>query len=296
MNTREVKDEIAAEGEQDAQESYKQNGQAPCMMGDMELDAETCEFYRTAVVIMSEEEIPFLVGGAYALQRYTGISRHTKDFDVFMKPQDAERALAALGQRGCDTEMTFSHWLGKAYCGDLFVDIIFRSGNGVSEVDDEWFENGTPDEVLGIPVLLCPPEEIIWTKAFVQERERFDGADIAHLIRARAEDLDWKRLLRRFGSHWRVLFSHLVMFGFIYPGERDKVPAWVMNDLMGRLQIEMSKSAPRTNLIQGTLVTRQQYLIDIEQWGYRDARMQPKIMMTEEEIEAWTAGIEVDGK
>ena len=52
------------------------------------------------------------------------------------------------------------------------------------------------------------------------ERERYDGADIAHLLRARADQLAWRRLLRRFGPHWRVLLGHLVLFGFVYPGER----------------------------------------------------------------------------
>ena len=61
------------------------------------------------------------------------------------------------------------------------------------------------------------------------ERERYDGADVAHLLRAHGDRLDWPRLLRRFGPHWRVLLSHLVLFGFIYPGERALVPAWVMD-------------------------------------------------------------------
>jgi hypothetical protein len=64
-----------------------------------------------------------------------------------------------------------------------------------------------PAIVMGQPVRLCPAEETIWSKAFVMERERYDGADIAHLLRARAEMLDWRRLTRRFGRHWRVLFG-----------------------------------------------------------------------------------------
>ncbi len=59
---------------------------------------------------------------------------------------------------------------------------------------------------------------MIWSKAFIMERERYDGADIAHLILACGRDLDWRRLLGRFGRRWRVLLSHLVLFGFVYPG------------------------------------------------------------------------------
>jgi hypothetical protein len=279
-----------------SEHNYNQNGHSDCQFGDISLDPKTCEFYRMAMQALNEAQIPFLVGGAYAFQRYTGISRHTKDFDIFVKPEDSERVLELLGQNGCETEMTFSHWLGKAYCGDLYVDVIFRSGNGVAEVDDEWFDNAMSDDVLGIPVKLSPAEEMIWTKAFVQERERYDGADIAHLLRAWSEKMDWKRLLRRFGPYWRVLFGHLVLFGFVYPGERDKVPTWVMNELMGRLQRELAKPAPKTRITRGTLISRQQYLIDIDEWDYKDIRLEPNIKMTEDEIAAWTEGIEIDGK
>jgi hypothetical protein len=33
-------------------------------------------------------------------------------------------------------------------------------------------------------------EEVIWSKAFVTERERYDGADIMHVLLACAETLD----------------------------------------------------------------------------------------------------------
>src|SRR5205085_362129 len=115
--------------------------------------------------------------------------------------------------------------------GDSFIDIIFSSGNGLATVDEGWFSYAVKADVFGEPVLLCPPEETIWSKAFIQERERYDGADVAHLIRARGRDFDWPRLLRRFGPHWPVLLSHLILFGYIYPGERAIIPAGVMQDL-----------------------------------------------------------------
>jgi hypothetical protein len=42
---------------------------------------------------------------------------------------------------------------------------------------------------------------MIWSKAFIMERERFDGADVMHLIHENANRLDWNRLLERFGQH-----------------------------------------------------------------------------------------------
>ncbi|MBA2744498.1 MAG: hypothetical protein H0U43_09390, partial [Chthoniobacterales bacterium] len=83
---------------------------------------------------------------------------------------------------GFEAELTFPHWLAKAKCGDDCIDLIFRAGNGVCEVDDTWFERARREEVLGLSAALCAPEEIIWIKAYIMERERFDGADVAHLL------------------------------------------------------------------------------------------------------------------
>lgn len=249
-------------------------------------------FYCRTIQTLNESGIPFLVGGAYALQRYTGIERHTKDFDVFIRRGDYCRMMEVLGTQGCRTELTYPHWLGKAHCGEDFIDVIFSSGNAVAEVDDEWFEHAAHGQVLEMPVLLSPAEEMIWSKAFVMERERFDGADIAHLIRAVGDQLDWQRLLKRFGTHWRVLLSHLVMYGFVYPGERARVPDWVLVDLTKRVESELSPPSSTERVCYGTLISRGQYLIDVERWGYRDARLAPGGPMTQAEIDHWTAAID----
>jgi hypothetical protein len=244
---------------------------------------------------LTERGIPFLVGGAYALQRYTGIVRHTKDFDIFIRRGDYVRLMEVLKEAGCRTELTFPHWLGKAHSGDEFIDVIFSSGNAVAEVDDEWFEHAVQGEVLGMTVLLSPAEEMIWSKAFVMERERYDGADIAHLIRAIGHEIDWQRLLKRFDTRWRVLLSHLVMYGFVYPAERKQVPDWVLNELMQRLAADQQEPPSSERVCNGTLISRAQYLIDVEQWGYQDARLAPGGPMTRAEVDHWTHAIEQKG-
>jgi hypothetical protein len=258
------------------------------------LEPETWAFYREAMSALNAAGAPYLVGGAYAFERYTGIERHTKDFDIFCRREDAEGILGLLGDVvGCRTELTFPHWLGKAYnpgTGD-FVDVIFSSGSGIAVVDDEWFAHATEAEVLGIPAALCPAEEMIWSKAFIMERERYDGNDVAHLLHARAADLDWERVLRRFDAQGRVLLSHLLLFGFAYPGKRDTVPAWVQDELVRRLQAEGAPSRDEARLCRGTLLSRAQYLVDIEKWGYEDARLEPQIQMTSRDISHWTKAI-----
>ena len=257
-----------------------------------ELDPQTRSFYCHVLTTLQAAQQQFLVGGAYAFGYYTGIVRHTKDFDIFVREQDLERVLEVLADAGYQTQLTFPHWLGKAFHGDDFIDVIFASSNGVSRVDDDWFAHAVEAEVLGMPAMLCAPEEILWTKAFILERERCDSADVAHLLRAQGQKLDWQRMLRHFDAHWRVLLSHLVLFGFIYPTEHTQIPDWVMAELIGRLQRELASPPAAEQLCRGTLLSRAQYLIDIDRWGYHDARLQPIGGMTAADIAHWTAAIE----
>jgi len=267
----------------------------PAAPPDAELSPETRDRYRRALETLERARVQFLVGGAYAFGRYTGIVRHTKDFDVFLREEDLPRALAALRRAGYAVGVHSPHWLGKAYCGDDFIDLIFSAGNGIARVDELWFEHAVPGEVLGVPVRLCPAEEMVWSKAFVMERERYDGADVAHLLRATAGELDWERLLARFGENWRVLLAHLVLFGFIYPGERDRIPTRLVRRLTDALRAELDTPAPGERVCRGTLLSREQFLPDVERWGYRDARLPPSGTMTEEQIDLWTARAEEDG-
>ena len=247
---------------------------------------------RAVLLALREAGIPFLIGGGYAFIRYTGIERPMKDFDVFVHERDWPRTAEALHAAGIETNVTFPHWLAKARSGDDVVDIIYGSGNGVAPVDDEWFTHATDDEVLGIPVRLVPREELLWTKSFVMERERFDGADVVHLVRVCAAELDWHRLLGRFGENWQVLFGHLVFFGFIYPGERTLVPREIMTELLRRHERLLAAPPSTEKVCRGTLISRAQYLVDIEAWGYSDPREAPRGGMSEAEIAQWTAAID----
>ena len=248
------------------------------------------DFYVDALTKLNDTGIPFLVGGAFAFSHYSHVPRETKDIDIFVKPDDCQRVLEAFGGLGYETEMPFPHWLGKIHAGKYFMDVIFNSGNGVARVDDLWFDHAARTNVLGVIVRLSPAEEMIWSKAFIQERERFDGADVSHLLREVGPSLDWPRLLMRFGDHWRVLLSHIILFGFVYPDQRQNVPPWVMDELMRRLTV--SRPNLQSDVCYGTLLSREQYLHDIERWKYRDVRQQPDGTMTEEQIKIWTDAIE----
>lgn len=246
-------------------------------------------FYVDALDRLEAAGVPFLVGGTFAYARYTGIDRETKDLDIFVDPSEIRRALSVLAQAGCRTALPYPHWLGKVSMGSHCMDIVFSSGNGVARVDGEWFAHAVESDVLGHVLPLCPPEEMIWSKAFVQERERFDGADVLHLVRAQGRTLDWDRLLRRFAEEWAVLLAHLVLFRYVYPDRRQDVPNRILNDLLGRLHAQQAE--PDNHVCKGTLLSREQYLYDLCRLGYEDARVRPHGRMTAAETEIWTDAI-----
>ena len=231
-----------------------------------ELDARA-----DALRALAGSGVPFLVAGAYGFFEYTGIYRDTKDLDLFLRRRDLDQAFQVLEGAAFRTELTDPGWIGKAYRGEWFVDLIFSSGNGVAVVDDLWFEHAREGRVMGVDVLLAPPEEMVWSKSFVLERERYDGADVNHLLRATGDTLDWERLLYRFDRYWEVLLSHVLLFRFSYPGERSKVPDRVLSTLLCRVEDELGTDHPRA-LCRGNLISREQYRHDLEHLGYEDGR------------------------
>lgn len=258
-----------------------------------EVAPATAAFYRRALQAMTDEGIEFLVGGAFAQACFTGIRRSTKDLDLFIRRDDYERVSAIAKAEGWRPDLSYPHWLAKVWHGADFIDLIFNSGNGVSPVNDAWFEGNAMADVLGVQVRIANAEDALLTKAFIMERERYDGADIAHLIQAGAERLRWPQLVDRFGAHWRVLLAHLVLFGYIYPGERHRVPGWVMGALMQKLFDESSAPPPGVDphVCAGTLLSREQYLFDVQQLGYRDGRLTEASTMTPRDVEEWTGAI-----
>jgi len=241
----------------------------------------TRDFYLHSIDLLNQAHVPYVVGGGYAMAHYTGIIRHTKDLDVFVRPDHRDRALKVFADAGYRTEITWPHFLAKALHGDAFVDVIYNSGNGLCPVDDDWFTRAEMGKMLGQNAPMCPPEEMIWSKAFVQDRDRYDGADVAHIILARGDKLDWHRVIKRFRNHERVLLAHLILFGYSYPSLRDKAPGWVMEELLVKVRAELPVQDP---ICMGTNLAIRQYLTDVSEWGFEDARLQPRGPLTADEI------------
>ncbi len=263
-------------------------------MGTPAREAETYCFYRQVIGILNRNFVPYLLGGGFAFEFYTHIGRSIKDMDIFLSRRNLQGAFQVLEKAGFRTELTFPHWLGKVFHGETAIDFIFSSGNGLCEVDDLWFEHAVPGQVFGFPIKFCPVEEMIWSKAFIMERERYDGGDIAHLILKCANRVDWSHLIKRFGLHWRVLLSHILLFGYIYPSERTLVPPHILRSLLENIDREIETTSVGNQPCQGPLLSRTQFRVDVEKLGYKDARLPPEGKMSPEETTLWTDAAEAD--
>ena len=93
------------------------------MVAETADEIRSCEFYRDVLESMNADGVRFLVGGAYALEHYTGISRRTKDIDLFVHPDEVHDALRLLAAAGYETEVTSPVWLPKARSGKRFADV-----------------------------------------------------------------------------------------------------------------------------------------------------------------------------
>lgn len=253
----------------------------PLPTAPIEPDPKTRDFYVAALTRLDHADVPYVVGGGYCMAHYTGIARNTKDLDIFVKPEDSRRTLDVMEQAGYRTEYFYPFWIAKAIDGDSFMDILYNSGNGLCPVDDDWLRYAIPGEVHGYPTRLCPPEEQLWSKAFVMDRDRFDGADVIHLIFAQGLTMDWNRLLKRFRTHERVLMAHLMLYGYAYPTERDRVPQWVMEKVQHAIAHESPHQQP---ICYGTNIAHKGYGVALREWGFLDGRLAPHGPLTPKEV------------
>ena len=222
--------------------------------------------FREVLLVLNQGGIPYVVSGAFALQKHTGIWRDTKDLDVFLAAQHLPQALESLINDGFECAVVDPVWLAKAHRGDFYVDLICGMSNAVIIVEDSWIERGMATEIVGVPVRVLAPEELIASKLFVTRRERFDGADVAHVIYGTRGRLDWERLLQLAGSHWEMLLWALVLFRYVYPAHSSYVPAQVWDGLLQRLQHELANPNPHAKF-RGSLVDEKMFAIDIHEWG-----------------------------
>ena len=221
------------------------------------------------LTVFEKIHLPFAVGGAFALREHTGIGRSTKDLDIFLCSQDASDALAHLQEQGFESEITDSVWLAKARHDGHFVDLITGMSNGVIGVEPSWIGRASYARIVGINTRVLAAEELLASKLFVTRRDRFDGADIAHIIYASPGKLQWDRVLQLAGEHWELLLWALLLFHYVCPASSDCVPHSLWQDLLARFGKEVSRPNPDARF-RGSLIDDATFAIDVQEWGLDD--------------------------
>jgi hypothetical protein len=225
--------------------------------------------FREVVELMERNQVPFVISGAFALHEHTGIWRDTKDLDLFLPASEVGRTLGLLEKDGFETEILDPIWLAKAKRDGFFVDLITGMSNAVIRVDYSWIRHASRSQVFGMSVRVLAPEELIASKIFVTRRERFDGADVCHVIYGTRGKFDWRRLMSLVGEHWEILFWHLVLYHYIYPANSDYVPREIWDELLHRFTVELAHPNKGVDF-RGSLIDDKMFAIDVTEWGKRN--------------------------
>ncbi len=236
---------------------------------DPDFTPEQIQLFHAVLEHMNERDVPYVVSGAAALREHTGIARNTKDLDLFLPAEHVAQALQSLQEEGFETEVNDPVWLAKAHRGEYFVDLITGMSNAVIVVNQSWIDRGIPSEQFGVRVKVLAPEELIASKLFVTRRERFDGADIVHVIHGRRGRIDWDRVLELVGEHWEMLLWVFILYHYVYPADHDYIPRSLWDDLLGRLRAELDHPDPNARF-RGSLVDPPMFNIDVTEWGLPD--------------------------
>ncbi len=105
------------------------------------LESPAHAFYAEVLKTLKESKFTFMVAGGFAVNAYTGLRRPTKDIDIFVK--------------------------------------AFGSSNLVAPVTDDWFKDSKTARFFNCEVKIPSVTDLIWSKVFIQNRERYDGADVS---------------------------------------------------------------------------------------------------------------------
>jgi hypothetical protein len=234
------------------------------------LDPVEAELFRRWLEVLRGTGVPYALGGAYAQYGFTGIWRDSKDLDAFVRPEDVRAVLDAFEAEGFDTELRDVRWLAKVHSAPHLLDVLFAVRHMTRlRIGDDWLRTAATARFLGVPTRLLRPEEIIATKAYIANRDRFDGADILHMIRAVQGEVDWQRVVDLLEGDEEIVLWHLVLFAFAYPMHRE----WLPRELMRRAfeHVGTSPEELDARAFRGMVLDPVSFRVDVTESGYRDA-------------------------
>lgn len=244
-----------------------------------EFAPEQVSLFRDVLRSLNEHRVPYAVAGAFALHQHSGIWRNTKDLDLFLPSEHASEAVNHLQQVGLQCDVLDPVWLAKARRGDYFVDLITGMSNGIVRVDASWIARSVPATILDVRTRVLAAEELLASKLFVLFRERYDGADMVHIIYATRGRLNWDRILDLAGEHRELLLPVLVSFHYVYPTCSHYVPRAIWNKLLDELGESLKRPEAKIRF-RGTLLDEKMFAIDVNEWGLPNPLPQNRARIT----------------
>ena len=149
---------------------------------------------KRAAAVLRDAEIPHALGGGLACWARGG-PQTEHDVDFVVKPEDAERAQAALGDDGFRTETPPEPWLLKAFEGDILVDLIFDPQGG--PVDDELLACCDEIEVSAMRLPVLPIEDVLVQKLLALSEPELDYTSVLEIARSLREQIEWDEVRAR---------------------------------------------------------------------------------------------------
>jgi hypothetical protein len=225
---------------------------APRTPDEEYLPDEQWEVYRSVIRAARRRGVQFGLGGAFGYASYTGDWRNTKDLDLFVVPKDRDAMIQVLLDEGLEDyygQMRYDRrWIYRGYRDDTIVDLIWAMANQRAQVDQHWFDAARTTEIRGEPMLVIPPEELLWQKIYIVQRDRCDWPDVLNLIYALGPALDWAHLLRRMEDDWPLLGAVLSMYSWLCPARARELPRWLWERL--RVPGAVDEDAPNLDPVR----------------------------------------------
>jgi hypothetical protein len=131
-------------------------------------------------------------------------------------------------------------WIYRGIRDGVIVDVIWDMANHRAPVDEAWLTRGSEIDIHGTRISLVAPEELIWAKLYIVQRDRCDWPDLMNIIDAQGQRLDWGHLLRRAGEDVLLLGAMMSLFGWLCPVRARELPAWIWS----RMGIAVAEAGP----------------------------------------------------
>ena len=193
------------------------------------------QVYQHVMARAREAQIPFALGGGYAIAAYTGRWRNTKDMDLYTTPAMRDGLIQITVEAGLSDRYSRDpydrRWIYRAGCGETIVDIIFAMANLRAQVDEQWLREGAEIHFRGERLPIVPAEEMLWNKLYVMQRDRCDWTDVLNLLYAAGDSIDWEYLLHRMGDDTPLLAGALSVYRWLCPGRSRRIAGWVWERL-----------------------------------------------------------------